>query len=79
MECEEEIHRKQPAQAKTLFAEPEGLLLARKRVLQHLNVAQNPNHRQILQNALAYLDALHCVLPLCTGNQDAQMTAGAGG
>lgn len=35
----------------------EGLLLARKRVLQQLQAAQNPNHRQVLENALADLDA----------------------
>jgi hypothetical protein len=34
-----------------------GLLLARQHVLQQLQAAQNPRHRQILQNALADLDA----------------------
>jgi hypothetical protein len=35
----------------------EGLLLDRKRVLQQLQAARNPNHRQVLENALADLDA----------------------
>lgn len=35
----------------------EGLLLARKRILQQLQAARNPNHRQVLENALAELDA----------------------
>jgi hypothetical protein len=34
-----------------------GLLLSRQHVLQQLEAAQNPRHRQILQNALADLDA----------------------
>jgi hypothetical protein len=34
-----------------------GLLLSRQRVLQQLEAAQNPRHRQILQSALADLDA----------------------
>jgi hypothetical protein len=33
------------------------LLLARKRILQQLQAARNPNHRQVLENALAELDA----------------------
>jgi hypothetical protein len=35
----------------------EGLLLARKRILQQLQAARNPNHRQVLENTLAELDA----------------------
>jgi hypothetical protein len=35
----------------------QGLLLSRKRVLQQLEAAQNPRHRELLQNALAHLDA----------------------
>ncbi|MBZ5598344.1 MAG: hypothetical protein LAN83_08480 [Acidobacteriia bacterium] len=35
----------------------EGLLLDRKRVLQQLQAAQNPNHRQVLEDALADLDS----------------------
>jgi hypothetical protein len=34
----------------------QGLLLSRQHVLQQLEAAQNPRHRQILQNALADLD-----------------------
>jgi hypothetical protein len=34
-----------------------GLLLSRQHVLQQLEAAQNPRHRQILQGALADLDA----------------------
>jgi hypothetical protein len=34
-----------------------GLLLSRQHVLQQLEVAQNPLHRQILQSALSDLDA----------------------
>ncbi len=34
----------------------QGLLLSRQRVLQQLEAAQNPRHRQILQYALADLD-----------------------
>jgi hypothetical protein len=34
-----------------------GLLLSRQRVLQQLEAAQNPRHRQVLQSALADLDA----------------------
>jgi len=36
----------------------QGLLLSRARVLQQLGTAQNPNHRQMLEGALADLDAL---------------------
>jgi hypothetical protein len=35
----------------------EGLVLARKRVLEQLQAAHNPKHRQVLENALADLDA----------------------
>ncbi len=35
----------------------DGLLLSRQRVLQQLQAAQSPYHRQMLQNALADLDA----------------------
>lgn len=35
----------------------QGLLLSRKHVLQQLETAQNPNHRKMLQSALADLDA----------------------
>jgi len=34
-----------------------GLLLSRTRVIQQLEAAQNPQHRQMLQAALADLDA----------------------
>ena len=34
----------------------QGLLLSRHHVLQQLEVAQNPRHREILQTALAELD-----------------------
>jgi len=34
----------------------QGLLLSRQHVLQQLAAAQNPRHREILQNALADLD-----------------------
>jgi hypothetical protein len=33
-----------------------GLLLSRRRILQQLQVAQNPRHQQMLQDALADLD-----------------------
>jgi hypothetical protein len=35
----------------------QGLLLSRQHVLQQLAAAQNPRHREILQSALAELDA----------------------
>jgi len=35
----------------------EGILLARQRVLQQLQAAQNPSHRRMLQAALADLEA----------------------
>jgi hypothetical protein len=35
----------------------QGLRLSRQRVLQQLEAAQNPNHRKMLQTALAELDA----------------------
>jgi hypothetical protein len=35
----------------------QGLLLSRQHVLQQLEAAQNPRHREILQAALADLDA----------------------
>jgi hypothetical protein len=34
----------------------QGLLLSRRRVLQQLQAAQNPRHRELLQKALADLD-----------------------
>lgn len=37
--------------------EEEGLLLSRKHILQQLKAAQNPRHRQVLEAALADLDA----------------------
>jgi len=36
--------------------ERQGLMLSRQRVLQQLETAQNPRHRQMLQAALADLD-----------------------
>lgn len=51
-------HRKalSPAQ---LAAErrKQGLTLSRQRVLQQIEAAQNPNHRKMLESALADLDA----------------------
>jgi hypothetical protein len=35
----------------------QGLTLSRQRVLQQLQLAQNPTHRQMLEKALADLDA----------------------
>jgi hypothetical protein len=35
----------------------EGLMLARKRILQQLQAARSPNHRLVLEKALAELDA----------------------
>ena len=35
----------------------QGLVLSRSRVLQQLETAQNPHHRQMLEHALAALDA----------------------
>jgi len=37
--------------------ERQGLLLSRQHVLQQLEAASNPRHREILQSALAELDA----------------------
>ena len=34
-----------------------GLILSRQRVIQQLEAAHNPNHRKMLENALADLDA----------------------
>jgi hypothetical protein len=45
-----------PAQIATQ-RQRKGLLLSRQHVLQQLEAAQNPRHRQVLQNALADLDA----------------------
>ena len=44
-----------PQQA-ALQQEKEGLLLARRHMFQQLQAATNPNHRQVLENALADLD-----------------------
>jgi uncharacterized protein YecE (DUF72 family) len=35
----------------------EGLLLSRTRILQQLQVAQNPRHQQMLRDAMSELDA----------------------
>jgi hypothetical protein len=35
----------------------QGLILSRRHILQQLDVSQNPRHREILQNALADLEA----------------------
>jgi hypothetical protein len=35
----------------------QGLMLSRQHVLQQLEAAQNPNHRKMLENALADLEA----------------------
>jgi hypothetical protein len=35
----------------------EALQLSRKRILQQIEVAQNPHHRQVLENALADLNS----------------------
>jgi len=37
--------------------EQDGLILTRKRVLQQMETAQHPQHRKMLENALAELDA----------------------
>lgn len=37
--------------------EKQGLMLSRKRLLQQLSAAQNPRHREMLERALADLDA----------------------
>jgi uncharacterized protein YecE (DUF72 family) len=37
--------------------EREGLLLSRTRILQQLQVAQNPRHQQMLRDAMSELDA----------------------
>jgi hypothetical protein len=37
--------------------EKQGLRLSRQRILQQLESAQNPNHRRMLESALADLDA----------------------
>ncbi len=45
-----------PAQI-VLQRQRQSLLLSRRHVLQQLDAAQNPRHREILQNALADLDS----------------------
>lgn len=44
------------AEQKVSFQEKQGLLLSRKRVLQQLQDAQNPQYRSMLEGALAELD-----------------------
>jgi hypothetical protein len=45
-----------PAQLAT-ERKKQGLVLSRQRLLQQLKVSQNPNHRKMLESALADLDA----------------------
>jgi hypothetical protein len=45
-----------PAQI-AIHRQRQSLLLSRRHVLQQLEAAQNPRHREILQNALADLDS----------------------
>jgi hypothetical protein len=50
---------KQPLtpEQKAIRQQSEALQLSRKRILQQLEAAQNPRHRQVLENALAELDS----------------------
>lgn len=45
-----------PAQ-RAAQSKKQGLILSRQRVLQQLEAAQSPNHRQMLETALADLDS----------------------
>jgi hypothetical protein len=45
------------AEQKSEQRQKQGLLLSRQRVLQQLESAHNPNHRSMLERALADLDA----------------------
>jgi hypothetical protein len=45
-----------PAQL-AIQRQKQGFLLSRQRVLQQLQAAQNPNHRKMLESALADLDS----------------------
>jgi hypothetical protein len=54
-------------QQRTLQAQKQGLVLARKHVLQQLQVAHNPQHRKLLQQALADLDARSAALDSVRG------------
>lgn len=45
------------AEVSALQKRKEGLLLARKNIARQLEAAQNPNHRKVLQDALAALDS----------------------
>jgi hypothetical protein len=49
--------RKMTAAEANLLREKENLRLARQRVMQQLQVSQNPRHRSVLEQALADLDA----------------------
>jgi hypothetical protein len=51
--------RKPPVSSETAARQrqKQGLTLSRNRVLQQLELAQNPTHRQMLEKALADLDA----------------------
>ncbi len=52
------VHSGPPMTARQAAAvrEKESLRLSRQRVLHELEAAQNPRHRELLQNALAALD-----------------------
>jgi hypothetical protein len=52
----------------------EGLILARKRILQQLQAAHHPNHRQVLENALAELDARLTRLGLVAGSPQTRVS-----
>ena len=51
------VHAKLSAEEAAKVREKESLRLARQRVLQQLAVSANPRHRQLMEEALAELDA----------------------
>jgi hypothetical protein len=61
---EQQVAANTPTESKTRLTprqmakkkQEEALLLSRKHIVQQLQAAQNPRHRQLLQNALTALD-----------------------
>jgi hypothetical protein len=52
-----EFKRVLTAEERAIGQQREALQLSKKRVLQQLEAAQNPRHRQVLENALADLNS----------------------
>jgi hypothetical protein len=56
-ESNKQHSRKMSATEAALVREKESLRLSRQRVIQQLQVSQNPRHRAVLEQALAELEA----------------------